>query len=46
MALEQKRVGIWLRVSTEDQVKGESLEVHERRARSYAEAKGWEVMEV
>ncbi len=46
MAMEQKRVGIWLRVSTEDQVKGESLEVHERRARSYAEAKGWEVMEV
>lgn len=46
MAMEHKRVGIWLRVPTEDQVKGASLEVRERRARSYAEAKGWEVMEV
>lgn len=43
---ESKQVGIWLRVSTEDQVKGESLEVHEARARSYAESKGWQVAEV
>jgi site-specific DNA recombinase len=41
-----KRVGIWIRVSTEDQVKGESPETHERRARLYAEAKGWNVIEV
>jgi site-specific DNA recombinase len=41
-----KRVGIWIRVSTEDQVRGESPEVHERRARLYAEAKGWHVVEV
>jgi site-specific DNA recombinase len=41
-----KRVGIWIRVSTEDQVRGESPETHERRARLYAEAKGWEVIEV
>lgn len=41
-----KRVGIWLRVSTEDQVRGESPETHERRARLYAEAKGWTVVEV
>ncbi|MEF8699260.1 MAG: recombinase family protein [Candidatus Accumulibacter sp. UW20] len=41
-----KRVGIWIRVSTEDQVKGESPEHHERRARLYAEAKGWSVIEV
>lgn len=41
-----KPVGIWLRVSTEDQVKGESPEHHERRARAYAEAKGWHVREV
>ena len=40
------RVGIWIRVSTEDQVKGESPEHHERRARLYAEAKGWTVVEV
>lgn len=42
----QKRIGIWLRVSTEDQVRGESPETHERRARHYAEAKGWQVVEV
>ncbi len=42
---QSKRVGIWIRVSTEDQVKGESPETHERRARLYAEAKGWNVVE-
>jgi site-specific DNA recombinase len=41
-----KRVGIWIRVSTDDQVKGESPEHHERRARLYAEAKVWTVVEV
>ena len=45
-ATEPKRVGIWIRVSTEDQVRGESPEHHERRARLYAEAKGWHVVEV
>ncbi|HYG40095.1 MAG TPA: recombinase family protein, partial [Cytophagales bacterium] len=42
----KKTVGIWIRVSTEDQAKGESPEHHEKRARLYAEAKGWEVKEV
>ena len=41
-----KHVGIWIRVSTEDQVKGESPEHHERRARLYAEAKNWTVIEM
>ena len=41
-----KIVGIWVRVSTEDQVRGESPEIHERRARMYAEARGWHVREV
>jgi site-specific DNA recombinase len=40
-----KSVGIWLRVSTEDQVKGESLEHHEKRARMYCEARGWSIVE-
>jgi site-specific DNA recombinase len=40
-----KHIGIWLRVSTEDQVKGESLDVHEARARSYADLKGWSITE-
>ncbi len=43
---EGKEVGIWIRVSTEDQAKGESPDHHERRARLYAEAKGWIVREV
>ncbi len=41
-----KPVGIWIRVSTEDQARGESPEHHEKRARFYAESKGWEVKEV
>lgn len=41
-----KAVGIWIRVSTEDQARGESPEHHERRAHAYAEAKGWQVREV
>jgi site-specific DNA recombinase len=41
-----KAVGIWIRVSTEDQAKGESPEHHEERARSYAKSRGWTVKEV
>ena len=40
-----KRVGIWVRVSTKDQAEGDSPEHHEKRARAYAEAKGWRVIE-
>jgi len=43
---EQKNVGIWIRVSTEDQAKGESPEHHEARAREYAKFNGWTVTEV
>ncbi len=43
---ESKFVGIWIRVSTEDQAKGESPEHHEKRARYYAESKDWKVREV
>jgi site-specific DNA recombinase len=41
-----KPVGIWIRVSTEDQARGESPEHHEERARSYAKSKGWQVKEL
>ena len=41
-----KPVGIWIRVSTEDQARGESPEHHEKRAQYYAESKGWQVKEV
>jgi site-specific DNA recombinase len=43
---EDKRVGIWIRVSTEMQVEGDSPQHHEARARLYAESKGWQVLEV
>jgi site-specific DNA recombinase len=41
-----KNVGIWIRVSTEDQARGESPEHHEERARSYAKSRGWQVKEI
>jgi len=41
-----KPVGIWIRVSTEDQARGDSPEHHERRAQAYAESKDWQVKEV
>ena len=41
----KKQVGIWIRVSTEDQAKGESPEHHEMRARMYAEIKDWDVVD-
>lgn len=46
MEQAKKNVGIWIRVSTEDQAQGESPEHHEKRARYYAESKGWNVKEV
>jgi site-specific DNA recombinase len=39
------RVGIWIRVSTEDQAQSDSPEHHEYRAKSYAELKQWKVVE-
>lgn len=42
---EHKRVGIWIRVSTEDQARGESPQHHEERAKFYAKAKDWKVIE-
>src|SRR5262245_42356006 len=43
---DSKPVGIWLRVSTDDQARGESPEHHHRRAEAFAESKGWEVVTV
>jgi len=42
----KKPIGIWIRVSTEDQANGDSPEHHEQRARSYAASRGWLVKEV
>lgn len=41
-----KNVGIWIRVSTEDQAQGDSPAHHEQRAREYAKFNGWNVTEV
>lgn len=43
---DKKRVGIWIRVSTDMQVKDDSPEHHEQRARYYVQARDWEVVEV
>jgi len=43
---QRKQVGIWIRVSTEDAAKGDSPEHHEKRARLFAESKGWNVVTV
>src|SRR5882757_7062410 len=45
-AVQDKPVGIWIRVSTEDQAQGDSPEHHLERAKSYASARGWTVKEV
>jgi len=42
----KKEVGIWIRVSTEDQAQGDSPKHHETRARAYAESRGWIVREL
>ena len=39
-------VGIWLRVSTEEQAQGDSPKNHAARARMYAELKRWNVAEI
>ena len=41
-----KNVGIWIRVSTEDQARGDSPQHHEARAREYAKFNGWTVSEI
>ena len=41
-----KDVGIWIRVSTDEQAKGDSPKNHQMRAEAYAEAKGWNVVTV
>lgn len=44
--ITEKNIGIWIRVSTEDQAQGDSPEHHEERARSYAKSKGWTIREI
>lgn len=46
LAQDAKNVAIWIRVSTEEQAKGEAPEHHLERAKAYALARGWNVVEV
>ena len=41
-----KDVGVWIRVSSEDQAKGESPEHHRQRARDFAANRKWTIKEV
>jgi site-specific DNA recombinase len=42
--MENKKVGVWIRVSTEDQARGDSPLHHLERAKMYASVKGWEIV--
>jgi site-specific DNA recombinase len=42
----KKQVGLWIRISNEDQAQGDSPKHHEYRGRLFAEAKEWEIVEV
>src|SRR5882672_5016404 len=41
-----KNVGIWIRVSTEEQAQGDSPEHHLERAKCYCASRGWPVKEI
>ena len=43
---DTRNVGIWIRVSTEEQAKGEAPEHHLERAKMYATVRGWNIVEV
>jgi len=42
----KKRVGIWIRVSTDMQVKDDSPENHIQRAKYYIQSRDWEMVEI
>ncbi len=44
--LTKMPVGVWIRVSTDDQARGESPEHHRIRAKAYADLRGYEIREV
>jgi site-specific DNA recombinase len=46
LTADAKDVGIWIRVSSDEQAKGEAPEHHLERAKAYALARGWRVLEV
>jgi len=44
--MSRKRIGVWIRVSTEDSAKGESPEHHKKRAEMYAELQNYDIVEI
>lgn len=46
MKTNDRRAGIWIRVSTDDQAQGESPENHLKRAQMYCELHHWQPIEV
>jgi site-specific DNA recombinase len=44
--MAEENVGIWIRVSTGIQAKGDSPEIHKERARMYSKVKNWNVKTV
>jgi len=46
MDLQRKKVGLWIRVSSDMQVEADSPAVHLKRAQDYAADRGWEVVEI
>jgi site-specific DNA recombinase len=45
-ALKPRKVGIWIRVSTEFQVNSDSPLHHEARAKEYASSKNWDIKQI
>ena len=45
-AMSGKRAALYVRVSTEEQVEGYSLEAQDRAGRLYCDAHGWEIIDV
>ncbi|TGY88229.1 recombinase family protein [Marinicauda algicola] len=43
---KSRPVGVWIRVSTEDQARGQSPATHRARAEQYAEFRQWHIVEV
>jgi site-specific DNA recombinase len=44
--MNNRRAGIWIRVSTDEQAQGDSPETHLRRAQMYCELHGWQPVAV
>ena len=46
LSCPKRTVGVWIRVSTDEQAEGRSPLYHEIRAKEYAASRGWEIREI